>query len=250
MAYTRLVSAWRKGFLRGLYGVWLDAVGIMRESMTMSSDQGGIGYLGPEGTFTYEAAQRAFGPDANYVPCGSIDGIFEAVRSGSVSEGVVPVENSTDGCVRQSLDGFVGSDIVIRGEVVLLVRQCLVSQERELEGIERVLSHPQGLGQCRKWLQAHLPGVPLEAVSSTGAAAHRAACEPGVAAIGSRATLSVFDLNLLVPDIHDDEHNRTRFWVIGRAATDPSDERAVPKAARDPRRPPCAGGTHGVSADR
>lgn len=192
------------------------------QGVDMSVSPVRVGYLGPAGTFTLAAAERAFGRDAEFVACDSIESVFDAVNSGRVDEGVVPVENSTDGAVRRSLDCFVEPGICIRGEVLMVIRQCLVSCETSLGRIERVLSHSQGLGQCRKWLQAHLPEAKLESVPSTGVAAKRAAQEPGVAAIGSRATLDVFDLHLLAADIHDNENNQTRFWVIGKTPVEPT----------------------------
>src|SRR6266702_4342656 len=144
-----------------------------------------VGYLGPAGTFTHAAAMRGFGTSAHLIPLKNIADIFEEVERGRAQYGVVPVENSTEGAVNVTLDRLADSDVVICGESYLDVAQQLLSRATDLGEIKRVLSHPQGLAQCRRWLAEHLPEVPTEETTSTAAAAELAAADASVAAIAS-----------------------------------------------------------------
>ncbi|MCC5857947.1 MAG: prephenate dehydratase [Ectothiorhodospiraceae bacterium] len=175
-----------------------------------------VGYLGPEGTFTQAAAIKQFGHDVQLQPLSSIEAIFREVESGGLHYGVVPVENSTEGVVNHTLDCFLSSPLQIVGEVELRIQQHLMSREASLDAVKRVYSHPQGLAQCRAWLDQNLPRAERVTVSSTAEAARLASSEEGSAAIASEAAAELYALPCLAESIEDVSGNTTRFLVIGR----------------------------------
>jgi chorismate mutase / prephenate dehydratase len=162
------------------------------------------------------AARKVFGPNANYRENATIMRVFEAVSSGATEFGVVPIENSTEGGVNQTVDELLTRELRIRGEVVLEIAQCLLGRGRDLSGIERVASHPQGLAQCRHWLSEHLPRAEQIASLSTSAAAHEASLDPNMAAISSPLAAELNGLNVICEGIQDSAENATRFLVIAR----------------------------------
>ena len=174
-----------------------------------------VAYLGPEGTFTHAAAREQFGNGADLAAVESIPQIFAEVERRRADFGVVPVENSTEGAVTSTLDLLVESPLHITAEVLLDVRQCLLSRASALGEVRRVLSHPQALAQCRRWLAEHLPGAAREEVSSTSRAAELAAADPTTAAIASRMAAERYDLRVLAANIQDETANVTRFFVLG-----------------------------------
>jgi chorismate mutase/prephenate dehydratase len=181
-----------------------------------------VAYLAPPATFTHQAARERFGEGAVYHPSRTIADIFNDVERGRAQFGVVPVENSTDGAVNVTLDRLVETDLSICGELTLEIAQHLLSRAAELADVKRVLSHPQGLGQCRAWLAEHLPEVPQEETASTAGAAELAATDPSVAAIASELAGRLYDVPILRRRIEDNRQNTTRFLVIGRRAGGPS----------------------------
>jgi chorismate mutase / prephenate dehydratase len=181
-----------------------------------------VAYLAPHGTFTHQAARERFGNGARYHPSRTIAEIFDDVERDRAHFGVVPVENSTDGAVNVTLDRLVHTELQIGGELTLEIAQHLLSRATDLADVKRVLSHPQGLGQCRGWLAEHLPEVPQEETASTAGAAEVAAADPGVAAIASELAGQLYGVPILRRRIEDNRHNATRFLVLGRRASGPS----------------------------
>jgi chorismate mutase/prephenate dehydratase len=175
-----------------------------------------VAFLGPEGTFSQQAVLKHFGHSVRALPLAAINEVFEEVQSGHADFGVVPVENSTEGAVNNTLDMFITSPLRICGEVELRIHQHLMGAMHGLEKIKRVCSHQQSLAQCRQWLDEHLPGVERAPVSSNAEAARRARDEEGTAAIAGSAAAEVYGLNIIVPEIEDAQDNTTRFLVIGR----------------------------------
>jgi chorismate mutase / prephenate dehydratase len=176
-----------------------------------------IAYLGPEATFTHEAALRSFGTSVELEPQATVAEVFTRVERGEAEHGVVPVENSMEGAVTHTLDELMNSPLKICGEVYLPVSQNLISKESSLERVRVVCSHPMALSQAATWLRHELPGARLEEVESTGEAARRAAREKGVAAVGSALAAEAHGLNVLARNIQDARTNATRFIVLGRA---------------------------------
>jgi chorismate mutase/prephenate dehydratase len=141
--------------------------------------------------------------------------VFTEVEHRRADYGVVPVENSTEGAVTSTLDLLVESALRITAEVRLDVEQCLLGTANDWSTIRRVLSHPQGLAQCRRWLASHLPQASLEAVASTSRAAELAKDDPATAAVASRMAAERAGLQVLAAEIQDETGNATRFFVLG-----------------------------------
>lgn len=181
-----------------------------------------VAYLGPEGTFTEEAALKRFGSAIQGQSCATIDAVFHAVESGAAHYGVVPVENSTEGAVGRTLDLLMQSKLQVCGEVMLAIHQCLLGRSRELSAIKTIYSHPQSLGQCQGWLNAHLPNATRIPVASNAEAARLAAENPNSAAIAGRQAATIFGLDLCAENIEDDARNTTRFLVLGHQQVAPS----------------------------
>ncbi|MBI3637081.1 MAG: prephenate dehydratase [Candidatus Rokubacteria bacterium] len=181
-----------------------------------------IAYLGPRATFTHQAALQHFGTTATFSPLRSIGEIFDEVERARCDFGVVPVENSTEGAVNVTLDRLGESDAVICGELYLPIAQQLLSRARDLADVKTVMSHPQGLAQCRGWLAEHLPDVPSQEVTSTAAAAEMAAGDATIAAIASDLAGELYGVPVLRPRIEDNSQNSTRFLIIGRQAIGPT----------------------------
>jgi chorismate mutase/prephenate dehydratase len=173
-------------------------------------------FLGPEGTFSQQAVFKHFGHSVHALPLVSIDEVFEEVQSGRADFGVVPVENSTEGTINNTLDMFLSSPLKISGEVELRIHQHVMGRMRGLDKIVRLCSHQQSLAQCRHWLDEHLPGIERVPVSSNAEAARRARDEEGTAAIAGQTAAEVYGLNIITPEIEDAPDNTTRFLVIGR----------------------------------
>lgn len=182
-----------------------------------------IAFLGPAGTFTQAAATKHFGSAVTTVPMAAIDEIFREVESGSAHYGVVPVENSTEGVVNHTLDMFMNSPLKICGEVELRIHHNLMSRESNLKAVKKLYIHHQAHAQCREWLDANLPGIYWTAVSSNAEAARCAAEEAGSAAIAGESAAEIYGLQLLALNIEDEPDNTTRFLVIGRQQSLPSD---------------------------
>ena len=175
-----------------------------------------IGFLGPEGTFTQTAVYKHFGHSVRAIPFHTIDEVFQEVECGAADFGVVPIENSTEGSVNNTLDMFLTSPLKIAGEIELRIEQHLMSRVKGLEKVKRICAHEQSLAQCRGWIREHLPQVELIGMSSNAAGARRARDEDGTAAIGPDVAADVYELEILVNNIEDRPDNATRFLVVGR----------------------------------
>src|SRR5215467_2253629 len=174
-----------------------------------------VAYLGPEYSYSHLASVERFGNAVEYMRVGSIASVFEEVNRSHVDFGVVPLENSTDGGVSDTLDMFMRlPQLKICAEVRLKIHHNLLAN-CDQEMIRRVYSKPQALAQCRNWLSKNLPHADLKDVSSTAVAAQLASQEPGAAAVASRQAAVKYGLRILFSDIEDYPHNETRFAVIG-----------------------------------
>lgn len=192
-------------------------------SATRSLEEGLlIAYMGPEGTFSHQAACLKFGDLAQLEPVKTISDVFAAVERGTVSLGVVPVENTTEGVVTQTLDTFVDSDVVICGEVLLPISVQLASKSGRIDDVRRVVSNPQPIAQCRQWLERNLPGIERMETASTSAAAKLAAEDGSLAAICSATAVEACGLRTIQSSIEDRRDNTTRFLVIGKESPAPT----------------------------
>ena len=181
------------------------------------------GYLGPPGTFG-EQAVLAYDPTAKLVPLPSHSAVVNAVNAGSIDAGVVPIENSLDGAINETLDALLqAEDAFICAELVLPVEQLLIAAPgARIEDIVVVMSHPSALAQCRAFLERRLPNARLEAALSTAAAVEAAVRTPGAAAIGTRRAAELAKGTILAEGIQDVAQNKTRFVVLGHADAPPT----------------------------
>lgn len=175
-------------------------------------------FLGPAGTFS-EAALFSMGiDDLEPMACATIDEVFEAVDRGLAVGGVVPIENSIEGSVPATLDGLAfGSSLEIQRELVLDIHFALVAAPgTKTADITSVVAHPQASGQCRRWLERHLPGRAVIAANSNAEAVQTAVASPGVAALGPVIAAELYGGEIIASNVEDYAGNQTRFVVIGR----------------------------------
>jgi chorismate mutase/prephenate dehydratase len=200
--------------LRTIYREIMSSALALEKTMTIT-------YLGPEATFTHQAAIKRFGSSLKYVAQKTIADVFTEVSKHRADYGVVPVENSTEGVVTHTLDMFVDSDLKIVSQIVLRVQQCLMSNS-PLKQVKKLFVHPQSFAQCRGWIQNHLPKAEIIETSSNARSAELAAKEKGAAAIGGLLAAEKYRLQVLEQDIQDNAANATRFLVLGRQCSPPT----------------------------
>lgn len=177
-----------------------------------------IAYLGPEATFTHQAATKKFGASIEYVAVPTIPDVFHSVQKGSADYGVIPIENSQGGAVSHSMDMFIESDLKVCAQIYLNITQNLISQS-PLSQIERVYSKDQGIFQCRDWLHANLSKASLHYCDSTTKAVTIAKEDPKAAAIASRLAADMYGVPVVAEEIQDRSDNATRFLVIGKESS-------------------------------
>ena len=180
-----------------------------------------IAYLGPEATFTHQAAIRRFGSSLRYGPQKTITDVFAEVSKNRADYGVVPIENSTEGVVTHTLDMFVDSDLKIVSQIVLRVQHCLLTNARKAQ-IKKLFAHPQALAQCRAWVQNNLPRAEIIETSSNARSAELASTEDDTAAIAGLLAAEKYGLRVVEYDIQDNAANATRFLVLGRQCSPPT----------------------------
>ena len=173
-----------------------------------------IAFLGPLYSYSHLAAIHRFGQSVEFVPVGTIAAVFEEVEQKQADFGLVPMENSTDGRVADTLDMFTRTKVRICGAVELRVHHILLGKCPRTE-VREVYSKPQALSQCRNWLAKHLPAARTIEVTSTSTAAQLAGEKPGTAAVASLQAGIHYGLDVLAENIEDNAANATRFAVIG-----------------------------------
>lgn len=181
-----------------------------------------VASLGPNGTFSEEAAVKHFGGQTPVLLCTSIDEVFRSVESGNSGYGVVPVENSTEGAVGRTLDLLLSTPLKICGEVLLPVHQNLLSKGGDISAVKRIFSHAQSLAQCNRWLAQNCPRAERIPVASNAEAARMAREDTGSAAIAGRSAADYYGLPVLAGNIEDEPNNTTRFVVVSRHEVPPS----------------------------
>ena len=174
-----------------------------------------VAYLGPEGSFTHQAAEARFGAMSSYVSISSIKGIFREVYTGKAKFGVVPIENSSNGIVTDTINSLKEYDLKIVAEVVLDIHHTLASTCDKIENIKRIYSKDIAFEQCRKFLTNFgLDEVELIPIESTTKAAKLASNEPYSAAICPHVGAKLHNLPILFENIEDKDNNKTRFFII------------------------------------
>jgi len=204
-----------------------------------------VAFLGPQGSFSEQAALEQFGHAVQKLPCPSFDEVFRAVEGGQADVGMVPVENSTEGAVNRCLDLFLTTPLKIMGERSLEVRHCLMNRAGSMDAAQTLAAHPQALAQCQEWIARHYPNLAQKAAASNSDAARMAAADPTVVAIAGEVAATAWDLQVIASNIQDDPHNRTRFLAIGNIDTLPTgkDKTSLILAV-----PNCAGAVHRLLA--
>lgn len=175
-------------------------------------------FLGPVGTFSEEALYSLGEPDIEPVACATIPEVFEAVERGLADAGIVPIENSIEGSVPATLDTLAfDTSLEIQRELVLDIHHSLVAAPgTKLADVVSIVAHPQASGQCRRWIDRHLPGRPISAANSNAEAVQTAVATPGVAALGPALAAKLYGGEVLVTAVEDYAGNQTRFVVLGR----------------------------------
>lgn len=182
-----------------------------------------IGFLGPPGTFGEQAA-LAHAPGAELVPFPSHAAIAAAVEGGEADEGVLAIENSINGSVAETLDILIHeTSLQIQSELLVPILHNLVAAPgTKLESIDIVYSHTQALGQCRRFLETHLPEATLEAALSTSQAVELALEQERSAAISTERAAELFGGEILQRGIQDTDNNVTRFVILADGRMPPT----------------------------
>ncbi len=179
-----------------------------------------VAYLGPEGTFTHLAGLEYLGRSMDFTPCPTLHDVFLTVASRKADLGVIPLENSLQGSVGQSLDLFLQYNVYIHAELFSRISHALLATNADLSSVRTVYSHPQALAQCSGWLRTNVPQASVIPTESTAAAAAQAEREgDGSAAIGHPRLVERYGLKAVALDIQDLPDNWTRFLVIGPTPT-------------------------------
>ena len=194
-----------------------------------------VAFLGPKATFTHLACLKHFGESAEYVPQINLSAVFDAVDRNAADFGVVPIENSSEGIVSNTLDMFVDHNLLICGEILLEVAHDLLSVTGDIGHVRKIYSIPHAIAQCRGWLERNLREVPVFDVESTARGAELAADDPAAAAIAGEAAAKLYGLKTIRKRIQDNTNNFTRFIILGKQESDRTgnDKTSILFAARD-----------------
>jgi len=176
-----------------------------------------ISYLGPEGSFTHQAAESRFGAMGEYIALPTIKAIFDSIETERVRFGIVPIENNQEGSVTDTIDQLCTRDVKIVAEIPMPIHFTFASSENNLHNIETILSKDIAFRQCRHFIEDHFGNeVKCIEVTSTSKAARLAKEQPNSAAICSHIAAKLYDLPVLFKNIEDTHHNRTRFLILGK----------------------------------
>lgn len=177
-----------------------------------------VGYLGPRGTFSYEVCKANYEKETEKVPYKTIKETIMALRNNEVDEVIVPIENSLQGCVTETLDTLIQNEnLIIYGERILKIRQNLMAKELyKPEEIKEIYSHPQALAQCRNYIQNNFKNADIIEISSTALAAKEVSQKEYAACICNIECMKEYNLKLIQEDIQDNDLNETKFWILGK----------------------------------
>jgi len=174
-----------------------------------------IAYLGPEGSYTHQAAESRFGAMSTYLPLNSIEAVFKVLENKEAKYGVVPIENNTEGAVGETLDCLGKYSELIIAEMYLDIHHSFATLAEDLKEIKVIYSHPQGYNQCKTFLEEHfLLDIEFVPTRSTAAAARRAKEDKHAAAICSHIAAKIHGLPIHFEKIEDNLANRTRFLIL------------------------------------
>ncbi|HSA06168.1 MAG TPA: prephenate dehydratase [Candidatus Gastranaerophilales bacterium] len=186
-------------------------------------------YLGPAGSYTEVAAENIIKTTGieifNKNAKNSIAAVIESMDNSNGNIGVVPVENSIEGIVRETIDNLIKTTtrVMITGEIVIPISHCLISKAKNIDNIETIISIPQALAQCRYFLERNFPNAQKIAAQSTSEAVKQLIELPETyAAVGSRKAAEIYGLNILCSNINDEKDNFTRFISLGSSTPSPT----------------------------
>lgn len=211
-----------------------------------------IGVMGPEGSYSEKAAKLWVDKngmrDSEFRYFADIEDAFLAAVKGKSDVSVIPVENSIEGSVGVTLDLLLENEVVIIGEIVVKIEHCLLSKGGP-EKIRVILSHPQGLAQCRHFLKKHFPEAELRSTGSTSHAARLAGEFEEMAAIASPEAAERYGLKILLSNVQDRKENHTRFLVVGgEEKISPEKTEVKGEVDSKPYFNPCMGSGNGINA--
>jgi len=189
-------------------------VGKMKGELNFKGRKRRVGFLGPEGTFSFHASSKVFA-DSDFIGLNTIGDIFEKVNNGEVDFGVVPAENSTAGIVSETVHQLTNYPLKVTGSFDFKIHHCLLSKADKKEDIKIVKSHRQALSQSKNWLQQNLPQVELQSVSSTVQPIKEGGGKE-VAFIAPKSAADIYNLNILEENIEDNKDNFTKFYLISK----------------------------------
>ncbi|MBN2896709.1 MAG: prephenate dehydratase [Campylobacterales bacterium] len=199
-----------------------------------------IAYLGPEGSFTHQAAESRFGAMSDYLSLGSIEAVFRTIEAKRAKFGVVPIENSRDGVVGETLDLLAASPMKIVSELYMSIHMAFATKAHKLSEIKRIYSKDKGFGQCRAFLSEHgLDTIEHIPVESTAKAAIMASHDPESAAICSHIAAKLYGIPSMFENIEDIHNNHTRFVILSDFENLPSgdDKTSILVRLKDAQKP-------------
>jgi chorismate mutase/prephenate dehydratase len=178
-----------------------------------------ISFLGPEGSFTHQAAESRFGAVADYISLPSIKSIFDSVDSGRAKYGIVPIENNQEGMVKETLDLLNEKSLFIISEIIIPVNFCLATKEHDINAITKIYSKDIAFNQCQGFTQDYFSSKSDDfyvQVDSTSKAAKLASENAGTAALCSHIAAKIYQVPILFDNIQDNDSNQTRFIIISK----------------------------------
>lgn len=178
-----------------------------------------ISYLGPEGSFTHQAAESRFGAVAEYIPLPSIKSIFDSVETGRAKYGIVPIENNQEGMVKETMDLLNERNLFIISEIIIPVNFCLASKQQSISAITQIYSKDIAFNQCQGFLHDYFGGKQDDffvQVDSTSKAAKLATENASSAALCSHIAAKIYGLPILFDNIQDNDSNQTRFVILSK----------------------------------
>lgn len=201
--------------------IFTQIIGSFRDQMQLDRPIS-VAYLGPAGTYSEQAAIKLFGKTTQLSPEETIKDVFRSAEAGSTDLAVVPVENSSEGAVRETHKLLMDTNANIVAEISIPIIHSLLTNEKNLDGIKTIYAHPQSFSQCRVWLATHLPKAEQIPCSSNAAAAELAAKSAKSAAIAGSEAASIYKLDTIEKGINDQPGNETRFVALGSVETRPT----------------------------
>ena len=182
-----------------------------------------VGYLGPKGTFSYEVCNNYYENREELVEYKTISDTIIALEKENIDECIVPIENSIQGCVTDSIDTLIQNiDIFVTKEIIIDINQNLMANKKyDFDEIEIIYSHPQAISQCKNFLSNNFPNAKIEAIESTAYAAKIVSqSSEKIACISNISCLKEYNLCLIKENIQDKSFNKTKFWVLSKIKND------------------------------